>query len=426
MSRESPSDRLLDGMDATQRRRIAAELRQLSNLEPPGVSEELRLSHVQSAMRQAAERGPLRTVPRRTKLLRPSGNLAWAASAAAVLLIFGGAVWLGGADAEVATEGASVVALDREEQKLSGGLEIQPGSRIRKGGALPAAAAALHVGVFPTAAQWVETESEPTLLELADGSSVHVSSLSRFKREAASDRFTLAHGALSLSVHEREPSKRLIVETDELVATALGTQFSVKRSRVQNLFRSRVELVAGTVWVASKLDGVTRVLSPGDSLSIPPAEPANAAQPDRKLDSNPVSNRGGPGSSVAAAKRNKHAAASPTHIRRQIRAGETARAKQLIHQARVAKRTSAAELALLEAEVLLKDGQRELALRRYVRVFKQFPEARQAELALFAAAQLSGGRRALELTQRYLAHYPSGHFARQADRLLRTLEKKRP
>ena len=94
----------------------------------------------------------------------------------------------------------------------------------------------------------------------------------------------------------------------------------------------------------------------------------------------------------------------------------------MIQRAERERSVSAVELSLLQAEADLAEHRYGRAKSRYLAIVAQHAGSPEAELSLFAAAQLSRGQDGVDLLQRYLARYPDGRFAKEAHRLLQALE----
>jgi hypothetical protein len=286
----------------------------------------------------------------------------------------------------------------------SAGLVVKAGAVDENGhhwaaGSTPPSGAALH------------TDERTAELAVSAGSRVEFApKTTASSLDDAGDRFNLDGGQLSFSVEPRPVESPFVVETDEARVLVVGTEFSVVREPLPDRVRTTVRVTEGVVRVTSKLDSSAHTLRAGDQVVI--ERPLEAAMPEAQQ--------------IDEASKNQKASeslASPKAIRSRLKQGAVAQARQLIAEARSRGTTSEAELGVLEAEADLAEGRYSAARQRYESVFQRFPKSRQAELSLFAAAQLSRGSRAVDLTQRYLAHYPKGTFARQAQRMLDSLEK---
>jgi hypothetical protein len=95
----------------------------------------------------------------------------------------------------------------------------------------------------------------------------------------------------------------------------------------------------------------------------------------------------------------------------------------LIQRAWRERAVSGVELLLLRAEADLAERHYASAKTRYLAIVSEYAGSPQAELSLFAAAQLSSGQDGVDLLQRYLARYPDGRFTKEAHRLLETLDR---
>ncbi|RPI59867.1 MAG: hypothetical protein EHM50_08425 [Lysobacterales bacterium] len=109
-------------------------------------------------------------------------------------------------------------------------------------------------------------------------------------------------------------------------------------------------------------------------------------------------------------------------IRQKLKEGAIGTARRLIERAQRERAASVVALAMLEAEADLAEHRNERAKGRYLAIVTRYPHTSEAELSLFAAAQLSRGQAGIDLLQRYLARYPDGRFAKEARRLLDALE----
>jgi ferric-dicitrate binding protein FerR (iron transport regulator) len=246
-------------------------------------------------------------------------------------------------------------------------------------------------------------------------------------REPSGERWALESGELSLEV--RTGTSPVKVETAEVWLRVAGAVFQVERIETS----SRIWVQRGQVVVTSRLDGAVARLGPGEEMTIRrPKTPADAALSD--VAPSDVAPSDAAPADVAAPEspretRPLRRETRAEEIRSRLRRGHVAEARALLLEARrAASRRNQAELAMVQAEVELAEGQFAAAIQTYLSVYRDFPRAPQAESALFAAAQLavdhpSRGVQGVALLRRYLETYPQGRFAAESRLLLDALEK---
>jgi hypothetical protein len=234
----------------------------------------------------------------------------------------------------------------------------------------------------------------------------------------------LGRGKVTLAVKHRSPSRDFRVETAEASVRVVGTRFGVERADHDAWGATSVGVDEGIVEVTSKVTKETRRLAASERWTITTEPPPAPAPPPAPVENDAPAAT--PLESPAAVEAPRVAA-----IRSRLRSGRISEAKALYaqanHQANQDPITRA-ELATVGAEIAFAERRYALALRSYLAVVKRFPSSRQAEAALFAAAQLAldhpdlgfDGR---ELLRRYLSQYPHGRFAQNVDSLLRALEQ---
>ena len=308
----------------------------------------------------------------------------------------------------------------------------QPAARVRPqawiaGVALPLVAAAGLLFVWSPGARdrarsrTLETAAERAELELADASVVSAGPRTKLVYSAGrEDRIRLQRGQIWLRINSRKHGTPLVVETDELAVWVVGTRFAVSRSTAQAGFRTTVVVDEGVVRIVEKPSGRSRPLAAGARLTLPAA---GAVEPRAQAHAPSP-----PAAAANAEPTRQRATPKPTRpeisseIRQKLREGAVSSARRLIARAQRERAVGAAELAILQAEADLAERRPERARSRYLAIVARYPGTSEAELSLFAAAQLSRGRAGVDLLQRYLARYPDGRFAQEASRLLATLD----
>jgi ferric-dicitrate binding protein FerR (iron transport regulator) len=229
----------------------------------------------------------------------------------------------------------------------------------------------------------------------------------------------LRQGTLTVDVNHR-PGQHFEVRTPRFTVEVVGTKFTVdmrgvrtERGKVRLLTPDGAEiayLTAGLTWTA-----------PDDATSAQAIEPPPAPTEEPPAPSEP------PPATVAAAAASSDEAAKLRlgRARRALARGSAGEARRIVEPLFRLGREVAAEARAIYAESYLSEGRYEDAVAGYRVVVRDFPNAPQAESALFAVAQLESehGRPgdARATLQRYLARYPHGRFAKEAaDRLAAT------
>jgi hypothetical protein len=312
----------------------------------------------------------------------------------------------------------------------------------------------------------VETLTAPRLIENASGGTVAFGGArvayapgTKMLAEPARRRLGLDRGEVDVDVDPQAGlGGHFRVATERFVVEVIGTHFIVTPSGVQTL--------RGRVRVLDLADRELAVLGPGESWtaptpaiapSPPPAEPARpeaaappiAPRPEAAAPSiAPRPEAAAPPPQEAAmapiAPRPEELPAAPQapHVPSALRAsaaqllsrgrsamsdGDADGARAWIARARDAHPTEdeSAALDLLEADAWLVTKQPDAAISAYRRVARRWSGTVQAETATFAVGQLlvegdSPLAAETALTE-YLAHYPHGRFAREAQEQLAQL-----
>jgi len=379
---------------------IAAELEELRRLEPPAQDAARREAIMQSVLDLAAAQ------PARRRLPRPAFVLAPLAAAAAILIAWA----IAGRDAPQAASSPAPA-----------------GSLVLRSGSVQVAGATLGGGARIGAQTAIAVGTEPAELALRDASLLSAARDTQLVYTSdGEDRFRLQHGEVSLRVQHRASSTPLVVETEELSAWVVGTRFAVSRAKRDGSFATTVVVLEGLVRVVAKSNGETQLLAAGSRITLPAA---SAPVPPEVLDAIVTSTpAAAPGDARAKApagvQRGAARHAISTVIRQKLKQGEIGAARRMIQRAQRERAASDVELAMLEAEADLAERHNERAKGRYLAIVTRYPHTSEAELSLFAAAQLSRGKAGIDLLQRYLARYPDGRFAKEAHRLLDALESR--
>jgi ferric-dicitrate binding protein FerR (iron transport regulator)/outer membrane protein assembly factor BamD (BamD/ComL family) len=287
-------------------------------------------------------------------------------------------------------------------------VELVAGTIRQSGAAGPATDGHLRPGTTFTAQSELD-------VRLASGTRIRARAKSRMRMLRGDGRgWRLEHGSLRCQVTpaEQDPFR---VATDEVVVTVRGTQFTVDRAADSS--ETAVRVSQGRVEVQELATRQRRILSAGERARFPatavsgPPNPAPSPRTPKRL---PRAKRETP---IGGAE-----------IRAQLRAGRTREARELLGKAkRQGSAARRAELGLLEAEVLLAEQKFTRATAAYLAVADRYPGTPQADVALFAAAQLvfehgDDAQRTRALLRRYLERYPLGRFVREAETLLGIVE----
>ncbi len=398
--------------------------------EPPALEADIRRAHIRAALDAGDDARGRTGAPRRW--LWAGGLAAGVAAAAALVLVLwprtGGPGMRGG-------EGPVLVA----GQMVSGPRHYQPGDSLALGGSLQVAG------------------STPAQLRLADGSRVAAAPTSSLRLQTGTSGWTLAltRGRVRLHVTHQPPGQSVHVQTPEATVRVIGTRFEVERCTSR---ATAVSVREGVVGVHADRTGVESE-APRRRLTAHPARwhrgawsalPGRGCHGCHELGDTPLC---GPGRRRNASRRRichhgrewggrpririrlapASRAPSVAQIRRRVRAGQIAEARELIRRARrdaPRRRPYLAEIAIVEAEADLAESHYRRAIDAYLGVRQSFPDTPQAESALFAAAQLSmdheGHARGAQLLRSYLTAYPQGRFRSDAQRLLEMLSRRTP
>ena len=379
---------------------IAAELEELRRLEPPAQDAARREAIMRSVLDLAAAQPARRRVPRTAVVLAPL------AAAAAILI-----AWA------IAGRGAPEV----------GPPAAPAASLVLRSGSVQVAGATLGGGARIGAQTVIAVGAEPAELALHDASVLNAARDTELVyTSSGEERFRLQHGEVSLRVQHRASSTPLVVETEELSAWVVGTRFAVSRTKRDGFFATTVVVLEGLVRVVAKSNGQTQLLGAGSRITLPaasapvPAEVLDAIAPSTAAAAAADTQAKAPVGVQPGAAPARHALS--TVIRQKLKEGAIGTARRMIERAQRERTASHVELAMLEAEADLAEHHDERAKSRYLAIVTRYPHTSEAELSLFAAAQLSRGQAGIDLLQRYLARYPHGRFAKEAHRLLVALE----
>lgn len=273
---------------------------------------------------------------------------------------------------------------------------------------------------------WVVSSGERAEVRLFDGTELRAEPRTQFSIAERSSQVKLRKGRMAFAVKPR-PKTPFVVHTEDARVQVIGTRFVVDKA----LSATHVEVEEGTVVVQSAA-GETRRLIAGETWDVgaPIREPEPTPLPS-VAPSEPAPPPSAAPSASSEPKDPKLASHAPNaaDIRARLAAGDVAKARQLMAEARArAAKIPPAEFAILDAEALRAERRYGEAIDAYLGVTKRFGGSPQAEEALFAAAQLSirnkGNQRhgAADLLHQYQQRYPQGRFRDQVDRYLRALE----
>lgn len=219
---------------------------------------------------------------------------------------------------------------------------------------------------------------------------------SRVRWDAEQERLELMAGSVEVSV-DPAPKRRFSVSTARFTALVLGTVFEVSHDRVR-VREGRVRVIDRSGAELAVLDAKKRSVfelraDSGVGTSAP--DPADVLERAREQ----ISQR-----QLAEARRS---------LARVLTLAIT--------------REQRAEAYTLEADCALVAGDYTAARDKYLDVARDFPNLPAGQTALFAGARLEAEHgepaRADDLFRRYLEHYPSGRFAREAAARLRDEKK---
>lgn len=358
-------------------------MRALHQAEEPLLSESQRRRVIAAALQ--ANTGPISSrAPRHV-----SGAWVWPAlAAAAALLLVATFTFRSQERQSSVARGLPAQPAVPGDRVLSGGVEL---AGVAVAGQLPEDAA-LH------ARQGARLALAHATLELRPDTSI--------RWQAKRRSVKLAQGSVRVDV---DPAQRRSFEvgTEHFTVHVLGTSFEVHQRSVR-VFRGRVQVQPKDGSPAVLLEGGARTLYelPPAASSTPVVPQPTAAEPARPA---------GDGAALVDLARTQLAEQRVAQARRTLqRALRSLTAPE-----------ERAEAMSLQAECSLVAGKYTEARAAYLRVASRFAQLPAAETALFAAARIEAEHgepaRARELLSRYLARYPRGSFAREAQRRLQGL-----
>jgi anti-sigma factor RsiW len=239
----------------------------------------------------------------------------------------------------------------------------------------------------------------------------------------------LREGALTVDIPHRE-GQHFEVHTPRFIVEVVGTRFTVDMKGVMTE-RGMVRLLSPDGKLIGYVGGGHAWAMPDTAAaatppSLPPAEepaPREQAAPAARAAA-PATTAGAPGTADEMAR------VRLGRARRALARGDAGEARHAVEPLFRLGRDVASEARAVYAESFLIERRYADAIDGYQVIVRDFPSTPQAESALFAIAQLESehGRTddARATLQRYLARYPHGRFAREAEARLATMSPPRP
>lgn len=227
----------------------------------------------------------------------------------------------------------------------------------------------------------------------------------------------LRAGSVTVDV-EHHAGQHFQVRTPRFVVEVIGTRFTVDLGGV------RTE--RGTVRIFTPDGTPVGYVTAGRAWTLPAPPPLAPPVPAAPAEAPEAPAAVAPASLPAAPHARPLADDSPAarlaQARRALARGNAVDARRLVEPIFHLGREVAVEARVIYAESFLTEGRYTDAVDGYETVVRDFPRTAEAESALYAVAQLESehGRaaEAREGLERYLARYPHGRFAREAnDRL---------